>query len=269
MLEFTTKEIESSLEELRKEVSEEMANTPDYVTMEIGRTIDRMKRYGQDKQKIYKYQMLVYAYAGCAKRLLMACNDKQKFKGCCFLAARAGEICFALYDRGYRDVGHLGCLIRSLKDRSNTWYYAHFAILANCRELAVRIVLEETLLGAVLMHDDEKAKRHLPGDFRDIQNLSWEQQVLWTIVYQDEKKMNQLFEKDIRELRRQTKIAGATYFHGSILAFIKLAQERGMKCTLNVVEVPWHLLDDDPVNEDEWLLPEDSGLEQLLKNEKR
>lgn len=31
---------------------------------------------------------------------------------------------------------------------------------------------------------------------------------------------------------------------------------------------PWHLLDDDPINEDEWQLPEDSGLEQLLRNEK-
>ena len=41
-----------------------------------------------------------------------------------------------------------------------------------------------------------------------------------------------------------------------------------MACNLNVVEAPWHLLDDDPINEDEWQLPEDSGLEQLLGNEK-
>ncbi len=94
------------------------------------------------------------------------------------------------------------------------------------------------------------------------------QQILWTIVYQNEKKMNQFFEGNIREFRRQTKLAGATFFEGSALAFIKLAQERGMKCTLNVAELPWHLLDDDPINEDEWHLPEDSGLEQLLGNEK-
>ena len=268
MLNFTTKEIESSLKALKKEVSEEMANTPDYVAMEVDRTIDEMKRHGQDKKNIYKYVEFVSTYAYCAKRLLLVCNDKQKFKGCCYLAARAGEICYTLYDKGYRDVGNRGDLLRNLGDRSTVFYYAHFAILANCRELAIRIALEDTLLGAVLMQDYERAKRYLPENIQDIKNLSWEQQVLWTIVYQDEKKMNQLFEKEIRELRRQTKIAGATYFCDFILAFIKLAKERNMAYNMNVVEVPWHLMDDDPINEDEWQLPEDSGLEQLRRNEK-
>lgn len=268
MLDFTTKEIERSLEALKKEVSEEMANTSDYVAMEVDRTIDELKRHGEDTKNIYKYHSFVHNYAYCAKRLLLVCNDKQKFKGCCYLAARAGEICYTLYDKGYRDVGNNGALLRSLKDRSNSWHYAHFAILANCRELAIRIALEDTLLGSVLMQDYERAKRYLPENIHDINQWSWEEQILWTIAYQDEKKMNQLFEKDIRELRRQTKIAGATYFSSFILACIKLAKERDMACNLNVVEAPWHLLDDDPINEDEWQLPEDSGLEQLLGNEK-
>lgn len=269
MLDFTTKEIESSLKALMKEVSEEMANTPDYVAIEVDRTIEEMKRNGRDTQNIYKYKRLIYTYASCAQKFLLVCNDKQRFKGCCYLAARAGEICFILYDKGHRDVGHYGYLLRSLQDRSNTWYYAHFAILANCRELAVRIALEDTLLGAVLMQDYERAKRYLPESIQEIKNLSWEKQVLCAIAYQDEKKMNRLFEKEIRELRRQTKLAGATYFDGSILAFIKLAQKRNMTCDINVAEVPWHLLDDNPINEDEWHLPEDNGLEQLLKNEKK
>lgn len=268
MLSFTTKEIESSLKALKKEVSEEMANTPDYVAMEVDRKIDEMKKHNQDTKNIYKYGTLVSTYAYCAKIFLLVCNDKQKFKGCCYLAARAGEICFTLYDKGYRDAGHRDDFLRSLKNRSNAWYYAHFAILANCRELAVRIALEDTLLGSVLMQDYERAKRYLPENIQDIKNLSWEQQILWTIVYQDEKKMNQLFEKEIKELRRQTKIAGATYFDSFTLAFIKLAKERNMAYNMNVAEVPWHLLDDDPINEDEWQLPEDSGLEQLLRNEK-
>lgn len=37
-----------------------------------------------------------------------------------------------------------------------------------------------------------------------------------------------------------------------------------MNCTLNVAELPWHLLDDSCVNEDEWKMLEDKALENIL-----
>lgn len=48
----------------------------------------------------------------------------------------------------------------------------------------------------------------------------------WTIVYQDEKKMNNLLEKHIKRLRRQAKSFPAVYFEDFGLAIIKLAKER-------------------------------------------
>lgn len=269
MLDFTTKEIESSLEALKREVNEEMANTPDYVAMRIDNEIKEMKRHDQDTKYIYKYDMFVGVYANCAKRLLLVSNDKQKFKGCCYLAARAGEMCYALYDRGFRDFSCFGSLGRELGTRETALYYTKYAVLANCRALAVRIAPEESLLGAVLAKDYERAKMYLPEKVKEIKDSSFFDQIFWAIIYENEKKVNQYLEARIKWQRRYKKLLGVNYFDDFGLALIKLAQERGMKCTLNVAELPWHLLDDDPINEEEWQLPEDSGLEQLLRNEKK
>jgi len=53
MLDFATKEIESSLEALKREVSEKIANVPDYIIMRIDRKINEMKRHNQDTKYIY------------------------------------------------------------------------------------------------------------------------------------------------------------------------------------------------------------------------
>jgi len=142
--------------------------------------------------------VFVAAYADCAKRLLLVCNDKQKFKGCCYLASKAGEMCYVLYDKGVRDFGCFGFLRRELETRETALYYTHFAILANCRTLATQIAPEDSLLGAVLAKDYERAKTYLPEKVKEIRDSSYCEQIFWAIIYKDEKKLNQYLETRIK-----------------------------------------------------------------------
>ncbi len=48
------------------------------------------------------------------------------------------------------------------------------------------------------------------------------------------------------------------------LAWIKLARQREMICKLNVIELPQDMLDDSPINEEKWKLPEDKEVEKIL-----
>lgn len=150
--------------------------------------------------------------------------------------------------------------------RETAMYYTHYAILANCMALAVRIAPKDSLLGTVLVKDYEKAKLYLPEKVKEIRDSSYFQQIFWAIIYKDEKKLNQYLETRIKYQRRHSNLMGVNYFDNYGLALIKLAQERGLECTLNVAELPWSLLDDVPINEDEWQLPKDNKLEKLLRN---
>lgn len=65
-------------------------------------------------------------------------------------------------------------------------------------------------------------------------------------------------------LRWQARAAASTEFDSYGMALIKLAKTRNMTCNLNVRELPQHLLDDIPVNEEEWQLPEIPAVNKIL-----
>lgn len=65
-------------------------------------------------------------------------------------------------------------------------------------------------------------------------------------------------------LRRQARATAPTEFDSYGMALIKLAKIRNMTCNLNVRELPQHLLDDIPVNEEGWQLPEILAVSKIL-----
>ena len=66
---------------------------------------------------------------------------------------------------------------------------------------------------------------------------------MWAIAHGDEKLFNKYLEKRIKMLRCYARLSPTT-FDSWGLAVIKLAQQRGIQCNLNVIELPYQLLDD-------------------------
>lgn len=183
-------------------------------------------------------------------------KDIEKFKGCFYLSALAGEIWYKLRDP-IHDLMHEDYLTFRIKH----------AILSDCKDLALEIAGEYSAYGAVIMGDYEKAKQYLPKDSKEIPKYDEIEQMLWAIVYNDEKKMNHFVEKRIKSQRKDMKRSGYAcyYMDDYALAMIKLAKERGMQCNLEVRELPLYLLDDNTqVDREKWKLPEDKEVEELL-----
>lgn len=247
------------VDECIKSIQEEVKNKPDFVTLKLD---EWLKAHKGKTDFIKKYNDLVRKYVYCGENYLLAENDIEKFKGYYYLAAKAAEICYQLVEKGYTT--RPDYVLKNLKTRGNVLYYVKNAILSNSRELAIKLATENSLLGAVLMKDYERAKLYLPEDIKMIPADCDLEQILWTIVYNDEKSFNRQVEETVKFLRRQARTYPAIYFNDGELAIIKLAAERGMTCIVNVAELPIHILDDIPVNEEEWKLPEDKELENLL-----
>lgn len=255
MLEYMTKRIDKEINTIKREVRK----VPDYGHNLIVETLEGLAI--RKKNILEKYDALMYAYGHCAAAYYITTNDKEMFKGFCHLAAKAGEICFLLYEKGIRTSSSWG---KHLEIKDNMFNYIRYAILANDYELAIRITPPESLLGSILLQDYDQAKTFLPEDPKVFQSWQDEERILWAIVYRNEKKLNQFMERRIKDLRKQASVAMPIYFDEWGLALIKLAMQRGMVCKLNVIELPLDLFDDLPVNEAEWKLPKDEELEKIL-----
>ena len=243
MLTYTTIGIEKSIKDLKQIVRRDTAFAKNNVQ-------ECLKRLEGSSDILKKYQYLVYSYSSSAECYLLADGDVENFKGYCFLAAKAADILYRLYDEGYRTHN---AFIRQLENRNHI-RYTQYAILANHKQLALSLAQPDTPVGCMLSGDYEKAKALIPDQIQAAKYTSYIDEILWTIIYGDEKKMNRLFEKRIRMLRRQARPAMPTILDSYGLALIKLAQARNMNCNLHVRELPYDLLDHIPVDDEAWKL---------------
>lgn len=150
MLDYTTKQID---EHLRK-VKEYYDKVTDAEQVGLVRVLQKNEG---TTDYIRKYDELVNLFESCGRASLYLKNDIHKFKGYFYLAAKASDICFKLYEKGYRTNSAL-CSNSMFEYRENMISYDTYAILSGCKELALSLVKEDSLLGSVIMGDYEKAK---------------------------------------------------------------------------------------------------------------
>lgn len=258
MLDYTTNLIDERICK-EKEISEKETNED--ALKRILRQLEGNTDY------IHKYFYLFRLFDEFGKSDLYLYHDIKSFKGYYYLAAKAGQICFQLYEKGYRIKHSTLCTNSYFEQQNSNFNFAFHAMLAGSNQLAIELALKDSSLEAALKGDFEQAKEYLPTNVKDI-HFSDSEVILWTILYNDEKKMNHYIEKRTKEIRRYDKKCGfaSDYIDHWTLALLKLAKERGMKCNLDVIELPLYVLDDDtPVNEEEWKLPEDKELEKMLQ----
>ncbi len=174
MLDYTTKQIDEHIHEI-KEYRERVTDTDKVGLIRV------LQEHEGTTDFIRKYDELANLFNSCGKAALYLKCDVQKFKGYFYLAAKAGDSCFKLYEKGYRTSGAL-CCDNDFEQRNNVLHYAKSAILSGCKDLAISIVLEDSLLGSLILGDYERAKKYLPKDIKEIHKSEDFDLILWTIV---------------------------------------------------------------------------------------
>ncbi len=191
-------------------------------------------------------------YTSNADYYLQIDIDTHKAKENNYLAALTSELIYRLLEKGFSHHIYDSGMPHDFKKKNFT--HTRNAILANEPELALRIAAEDTLEGALLMQDYERAQAMLPEKPEDLPKYSEIDQCMWAIAHGNEKIFNKYMEKSIKVLRRQAKISPATIDTWG-LAVIKLASQRGIVCHLDVIELPQSLLDDDRLDTSNLVLP--------------
>lgn len=175
-MEYTTKGIEERICDIQRIVSENDA-LEDIGIKEI------RKRYEKDCLRLY--HEISMSYGSYAKCYLLANNDTQKFKGYCFLAAKAGSVVLELYDKGLRSDD---AYIKRLNTREKVVFYIQYAILANHPEVAVSFPMRDSAWRCILEQKYDETMKYLPEKIEQEKFTSYVNEILWAIVYENEKR---------------------------------------------------------------------------------
>ena len=168
--------------------------------------------------------------------------DTKAAKESYYIAALIGALCYEMIEKGFSH--HVFDSGYPYDFKKNNFNFSKAAILANEYELALKMTGTDTVEGALVSCDYPLACAILPENPED-DSMSTDEirQCMWAVAHGDEKLFNKYLEKRIKILRRYARLSPTT-FDSWGLAVIKLAQQRGIQCNLNVIELPYQLLDD-------------------------
>jgi len=251
---YSTKYLDKQLEYERSkwEKGQQGIFVGDYMEIVLQRLKDRIakKEYDwiiNDLCNLHAY------YSNKADNYMRIDADAQKSKEYHYLAALVSELCYTMVAKGFPhycyDSG------RPYNFKKKNFVFSHNAILANEPELALRVTGDDTLEGALILQNYERACEMLPQNPNNgtaHTDELW--QCMWAIAHKDEKAFNQYMEQEIRSLRSQERYEPVT-LDALGLAVIKLANQCGISCNLHVIELPQQLLDDTRIDTSGLFLP--------------
>lgn len=254
LLTYSTKAIDTELERKRLRWEKlwqgnyEGQNFWDIINQRLDQRIEK-QQYDWIIDSLRDFRLY---YSSLADYYLQIDVDPYKAKENNYLAALASEMLYTLLRRGFSH--HIFDSGSPYDFQEKNFNYSRNAILANEPELALRIATEDSLEGALLLQDYERAQAMLPDNPEDFSRYNELKQCMWAIAHGDEKAFNKYMEKSIKLLRRQARIDPITIDSWG-LAVIKLANQRGIACHLNVIELPQSLLDDNRLDTSNLVLP--------------
>lgn len=254
---YSTKAIEKKLEQERSErIATFKAELMDVCFKRLREDIHE-RRYNQ---LIDSYVGLFHQFSDKADYILAIDGSFPAAKRQYYLAALTASQFFRLVRARFPSQMRSGAGPYNFK--KNNFNFSKDAILANDWELALSVTGDDTIEGLLLMGDYEKAKRTLPRDSTDIGDEIL--QCMWGIAYQDQPVFDKALKERIKILRRQGSRC-STILDSRGLALIQLALRRGMTCNLNVIELPWELLDDEPADKAGLSLPFEDELQEIIQ----
>ena len=168
-------------------------------------------------------------------------------------------MCYLLYDNG---VSHGGSNSYNITERRDQLLGSFWALIAGDEKLALRILSARTLGGALLhsiISQDYEKEHALLGEI-DSQDGSI-MALLVNVIQKDEELLRQNIVKYIKTKRREYSL-DVIPVEESVLGILKLAYRRGMKCDIEVAELPRILLQDMEINYEEIKLPMEADREE-------
>ena len=208
---------------------------------------------------------LFFSYASEGDKYMQMDIDPKKAKENYYIATSIGVLCYEMLEKGFPH--HVLDSGSPYDFKKNNWNFSKAPVLANEYELALKITGEDTIEGALVLQDYERACAILPQNPEDDSLRTDEiRQCMWAIAHGEEKLFQKYMEKRIRMLRRYAKL-GTTTFDGWGLAVVKLAKRRGMPFGLNVIELPQELLDDIRIDTSGLVFPREEQIRSII-NEK-
>lgn len=189
-------------------------------------------------------------------------GDKKAAKESYYIAAMIGVLFYEMIEKGFSH--HVFDSGYPYDFKKNNFNFSKAAILANEYELALKITGTDTVEGALISHNYPLACAILPKSPEDDSIVTDElRQCMWAIAHEDEKLLNKYMEKRIKMLRRQARLSTTT-FDSWGLALIKLAHQRGIQCNLNVIELPYQLLDDIRIDTSGLIFPKAEQIRSII-----
>ena len=205
------------------------------------------KRRTEETTEVDDYHWEISKYELCAINAWIIEKDKEKTLDNYYKAACSAQKCINALREGKKAIGwssnHINCVLE--KDNGLD-FYLKAALLSGNYDIALSIATEDSIIGAMLLGEDERAKKYLPNVFEQISEYDTWKQILWSILYKEEKLMNKCIKDYLLILRGQAKNFGMNKHYclaDYALPLVRLAMDRGMKCTLNVYELPLELLE--------------------------
>ncbi len=193
--------------------------------------------------------------------------DAKAAKESYYIAALIGVLCYEMIEKGFT---HHVLDSGSLYDfKKNNFNFSKVAILANEYELALKMTGMDTVEGALVSQDYSLACEILPDSPED-DSIGTDEitQCMWAIAHGDEKLFNNYIEKRIKMLRRYARLNPRT-FDSWGMAAVKLAQRRGIQCHIDVIELPYQLLDDIRVDTRGLIFPKAEQIRSIIGEKKR
>ena len=203
-------------------------------------------------------------YAGDGDIHMQLDADKKAAKENYYIAALIGALCYEMLEKGFSH--HVYDSGYPYDFKKNNFNFSRAAILANEYELALKMTGTDTVEGALILRNYPLACTILPENPED-DSMSTDEirQCMWAIAYGDETLFNKYLEKRIKILRRYGRLSPTT-FDSWGLAVIKLAQQRGIQCNLNVIELPYQLLDDTRIDTSGLVFPKAEQIYSIMRN---
>lgn len=222
---------------------------------------------GQEYERIMTtLSSLSTYYSYQANDHLQLDNDPQKAKESYYLAALAGELIYTMAAKGFPHQMLDGG--RPFDFKKKNFVFTQRAVLCSEYELALRIAGKNTLEGALILQDYERACSLLPKNPDDGDMCEDKlQQCMWAAAHGDQKAFDKYMKYEIKSLRYYTRDDAVTV-DTMALAIAKLAKRRGMSCGLNVIELPLELLDETRIDTSGLSLPLADKVTSVLNDEK-
>ena len=258
---YSTKYIDNEIKRSRESAEHGIATDTDFKEMLYQRLDQRIAEQAYD-WIINSLRDLFLWYAGDGDIRMQLDVDAKSAKESYYIAALIGALCYEMIEKGFSH--HVFDSGYPYDFKKNNFNFSKAAILANEYELALKMTGNDTVEGALISHNYPLACAILPENPEDDSSGSDEiRQCMWAIAHGDEKLFNKYLEKRIKMLRRYARLSPTT-FDSWGLAVLKLAQQRGIRCSLNVIELPYQLLDDIRIDTSGLIFPKAEQIHSII-----